>query len=293
MVDPFGLARTMSRPSGTSELLIQPRMEALTLPRDVGERQSLATSAVKQPTGARGEDFYTLREYADGDDLRRVHWPSTAKRGRFMIRQEETPWHTRATILLDDRTAAHEVRSGESSFECAVEAAASVVDLYYRSGYGFRLLTAHNQGVAGGRGTDHWNRCLDALSEIEMPRAAPGDDALVLRLTEIEKARSPEAALVLVVGTLSAAEAVAVARCGRRFKQVTVVSFPAHRFAGKDTKTRWEAEGQVVDAVKLMKGSQVRTVVLGPQESLAGAWSSLAAGRQRDEGAWGRRPELV
>ena len=58
-----------------------------------------------------------MREYVEGDDLRKIHWPATAKRGGFMIRQEETPWHTRATILLDDRVESHGGIGESSSFE--------------------------------------------------------------------------------------------------------------------------------------------------------------------------------
>ncbi len=52
-----------------------------------------------------GEDFFTLRDYEDGDDLRKVHWPSSAKRDRLMIRQLEMPWQSRALIVLDTEVA--------------------------------------------------------------------------------------------------------------------------------------------------------------------------------------------
>ncbi len=69
-----------------------------------------------------GEDFFTLREYRIGDDLRRVHWPSTAKRDELMIRQLETPWQSRALVLLDVRRTSYENRA---AFERAVSGAAS------------------------------------------------------------------------------------------------------------------------------------------------------------------------
>jgi uncharacterized protein (DUF58 family) len=293
VVDPFGLGRVTRRAADTTDLLVHPKIEPLTLPRDLGERRSMSTSALRQLTGARGEDFYTLREYVEGDDLRRVHWPSTAKRGRYMIRQEETPWHTRATVLLDDRPAAHDGMGGGSSFERAVSAAASLVDLYYRSGYGFSLATAHGRGIAAGRGTDHWNRCLDFLATVEPPRASPGDDALLLRLQELERGAALEAALVLVTGTLAASEAVAVSRCSRRFRQVTVIGFPAHRFRGPSSRAPWDGERQVVEAVRLMARAQVRTLVLGPDESLGAAWAASSLPGRGGEGAWAPRVEPV
>lgn len=273
-IDPFALARVRTRAAGTSTLLVHPRIERLTLPRDGGEQRSLAMAALRQPVGLRGEDFYTLREFAEGDDLRRIHWPATAKRDRPMIRQEETPWHTRATVLLDDRAGAHGGIGELSSFERAVEAAASLCDLYHRSGYSWRLAGAHEPGLPAARGADHRGRCLDLLAALAA--RAGRDDALSLRLTELERASQPEGALVLAGGTLGLPEAAALARCRRRFKTVIALLFPAHRFGGETTRDRWDGEAQLNQAVVLLTRSGVRTVVVGPDEPLAGAWLALA-----------------
>ena len=47
----------------------------------------------------------TVREYRQGDDLRRVHWRSSARVGDLMVRREEQPWQSRATLFLDNRRA--------------------------------------------------------------------------------------------------------------------------------------------------------------------------------------------
>ena len=52
-----------------------------------------------------GEDDIATREYRHGDDLRRVHWRSTARVGELMVRREEQPWESRATVVLDTRAA--------------------------------------------------------------------------------------------------------------------------------------------------------------------------------------------
>ena len=54
-----------------------------------------------------GEDDAATREYRHGDDLRKVHWRSTARVGELMVRREEQPFQSRATVLLDSRTIAH------------------------------------------------------------------------------------------------------------------------------------------------------------------------------------------
>ena len=293
-VDPFGLASTTTRATSTVTFLVQPRIETLTLPRDLGERRSLAVSAMRQPTGNQGEDFYTLREYVEGDDLKRIHWPSTAKRNRYMIRQEETPWHTRATIVFDDSAAHHGGYGDASSFERTVEAAASLADLYHRTGYNYRLSGAHHAGLPAARGGDHLQRVLDLLATIQTTPAARPDTALLARLAEIEGGSSAEGALIFVGGTIDAEAAVALTRCRRRFKQVVAVTFPAHRFGSEGTKQRWAGEQSITDVARLLARSGVRTIVLGPGDQLAGGWSTLSRARQGggDE-TWGRKPELV
>jgi uncharacterized protein (DUF58 family) len=289
-VDPFGLARVAMEEASLTELLVQPRVETLSLPPDPGDRSSVTSSALRHPSGARGEDFYTLREYAEGDDLRKIHWPSTAKLDAIMIRQEETPWHTRATVLLDDRAIAHAGTGDASSFERAVEAAASVVDLYHRSGYGYRVLGVGQADVGSARGGDHYNRCLDILAGIEQ-QGTSTEDGLAVRLAELEEAGGPEAVLVVVAGTLSPMDAAALSRCRRRFRHVTVVSFPAHRFGTSTTKSRWEGEGRALEVLRLLERAQIRTLTLGSDEPLTPLWSTGRGARSHRR--WARKPELV
>ena len=84
----------------------------------------------------------TVREYRRGDDLRRVHWRSSARVGELMVRREEQPWQSRATLFLDNRTRAHRGQGIASSLEAAVSAAASVAVHLSQRGFTVRLVTA-------------------------------------------------------------------------------------------------------------------------------------------------------
>lgn len=289
-IDPFNLARVRRSLGEKTSLLVYPRIEQLVLPRDRGERRSLSVSALRQPTGATGEDFYTLREYVEGDDLRKIHWPSTAKRNRYMIRQEETPWHNRATIVLDDRTLAYE----GDAFERAVEAAASLVDLYHRSGYTYRLTGAHHLGSPSNRGMNHRTKCLDHLATVSKKSLGSGPDPLLIaRFAELEARTGAEGTLVVVGGDIEAEAAIAMSRCRRRFKQVIAITFPSHRFGPGSTKTRWDGEKKTLDVARLLARSGVRSVVLGPGEPLRTAWGSLSRVTTGGEMSWDRKPEPV
>ena len=292
VVDPFGLARLRSGSPVTSNLLVHPVVEHLTLPKEPGDRRSLVAATSRNPTGTRGEDFYTLREYVEGDDLKRIHWPSTAKRDRYMIRQEETPWHTRATILLDDSADAHDGSGATSSFERAVSGAASLVEMYHRVGYTYRLTGAISPGLPPGRGRDHHARCMDLLALLQPE--GKGEDPLRKKLMEIDATSSPEAALLVVSGSMTDEGALALAHSSRRFRQTTVLLFPAHRFGSLATKTRWEKEKELKAVVKVLARASVRCVAIGPDEPLVAAWSSLwQSNSAGGEGTWGRKPELV
>jgi uncharacterized protein (DUF58 family) len=294
-VDPFGLANVRSRGDEITTFLVYPAIEPLALPRDLGRQQSMVVSALRRPTGAQGEEFYTLREYVQGDDLRKIHWASTAKRRTYMIRQEETPWHTRATILLDDGMV-YEGSGASSSFERAVEATASIVDLYHRSSYSSRLIVASGGTIESARGADHMHRCLDLLATIEPTKPPPeGRPSPVLaRLAELQTGPSAEGTLVFVGGSLTSPAVAGLAQCRRRFKEVFCVSFPAHRFGSGNTRSRWEGESEALEMMRQLTRSGIRPLVLGPEESLGHAWSALSAqGRRGGERTWERKPELA
>jgi len=72
-----------------------------------------------------GEEFFAVRDWQDGDDLRKVHWRSTARRGSLQIRQDETPPNPRATILVDTRSSSRP--GANAAVEWAISAAASIV----------------------------------------------------------------------------------------------------------------------------------------------------------------------
>ncbi|HEY8788250.1 MAG TPA: DUF58 domain-containing protein [Actinopolymorphaceae bacterium] len=125
VTDPFGLVEQTSRFADVDWLLVVPRVIALPYLPVPGEQASTGESAARSVTAVGDQDL-TVREYRRGDDLRRVHWRSTARRGELMVRREEQPWRARATIMLDTRDSAHAGRGLGSSFEWAVSVAASV-----------------------------------------------------------------------------------------------------------------------------------------------------------------------
>jgi hypothetical protein len=121
--DPFGLSSHRTRHGVDDRLIVYPAVESLSGYPNVRGRDPATTASRPEHSGRGGEDFYTLRSYQDGDDLRRVHWPSSARLDELMIRQMETPWQSRALVFFDVRQRSYR---NPDDFERAVRGVASV-----------------------------------------------------------------------------------------------------------------------------------------------------------------------
>ncbi|MGH8911507.1 MAG: DUF58 domain-containing protein [Acidimicrobiia bacterium] len=132
VTDPLGVSSVTDTAGPVDNLVVYPAVEGLREFPAVRGRNLVVTSRRPEHNQRGGEDFYTLREYQQGDDLRRVHWPSSARRDKLMIRQLETPWQARALVILDVRS---HVYADDQSFERAVSGAASVVRHLVRGGF--------------------------------------------------------------------------------------------------------------------------------------------------------------
>lgn len=130
--DPLGLV-SLSRPYGeTVPVWVHPRVHPLNvMPTGVG--RSLDGRVDSVPHGS--ITFDSLREYVVGDELRRVHWRTSARVGELMVRENVDTSLPRLVVLLDNRAVAHPQRSAglAESFESACEAAASVLTAAYRA----------------------------------------------------------------------------------------------------------------------------------------------------------------
>ena len=89
--DPMALAESVASGRRADRLVVFPTIEELSgLPVVRGQDPNV-NSARANFSHSAGDDFFTLREYQRGDDLRQVHWPSSARKDELMIRQLEMP----------------------------------------------------------------------------------------------------------------------------------------------------------------------------------------------------------
>jgi len=237
--DPLGLATTARVVAPQTELVVYPAVEALlALPHAPGDDRR-GGSRRATATGQAGEDFYALRPWVVGDDLRRVHWPSTARRDELMVRQHDIPWQGRATVLLDVRAAHHD----EDSLEQAVSAAASILVSCGRGGTLVRLVGTDGADSGFGTGPAHLDALLDRLARVE------ASSGVLPALPD-----TSGAVALVVTAEVPPADVAHLARLGGRPGSLTLVVI-------------------AMDGAKV--GATVRgtTVMVGPGEPLAPAWN--------------------
>lgn len=148
LTDPFGLVELSRSFSGYDTLTVVPRTEPLPPVRLSGESSGYGDGS-RRSLALAGEDDVIPRGYRRGDDLRRVHWRSTARYGELMVRREEQPQRSRATVLLDTRRLAYQGAGPDSAFEWAVSGTASVLVHLLEQGFAVRLLTDTGDCVPG------------------------------------------------------------------------------------------------------------------------------------------------
>ncbi|MEU4637345.1 DUF58 domain-containing protein [Micromonospora chalcea] len=166
--DPLGLVALARGYGGTVPVWVHPRIHPLSaVPTGAGRSLDGRTDSV--PHGS--ITFDSLREYVVGDELRRVHWRTSARVGELMVRENVDTSLPRLVVVLDNRASAHPGRVGRvaESFESACEAAASVVAAAVREDLPVQLLLVvpaevEPEGAAGP---------LDRLAAVELADAGP------------------------------------------------------------------------------------------------------------------------
>lgn len=119
--DPLGLLRREHAFDDVQELFVHPRTVAVPS-TSAGLIRDLDGSATRRLVDA-DMSFHAIREYAPGDARRQIHWKSTAKTGRLMVRQYEESRRSRMAVVLGLSSAEY---ASDDEFELAVSAASSL-----------------------------------------------------------------------------------------------------------------------------------------------------------------------
>jgi uncharacterized protein (DUF58 family) len=168
--DLFGLARRVREYGERQTLLVRPRTVALPLLPSGRNHHLEGPTTDTAPAGT--VTFHALREYVVGDDLRHIHWRSSARTGTLMVRQLVDASLPQTTIVIDTGRDAY---AGPDDFELAVDAAASVAAGAAVVNFPVRVLTDEGTLVETRGGPHDIELILDRLATLtyhDVPHSA-------------------------------------------------------------------------------------------------------------------------
>nr|WP_232531361.1 DUF58 domain-containing protein [Microlunatus antarcticus] len=287
--DPFGLVRLDRTFTATSEVVVTPQVFDLGRVAGGGSGGS-AGEARPRRIGVLGADDVLVREYRQGDDVRRIHWRSTARSGELMVRREEQALDPSTTVLLDSRASAHAGRGIHHSLEWGVSAVASVGLQLAEDGYAVDVVTTDGplQSTGTARGPVAAQALLAQLTDLQ---ATPGPS--LGHLLADHGGERGEQLVVAVLGRLTPEEAYAVA--GLRRRRATGLAMvldvdtwttgsrvrtdgPPSGEPGTATAASAataDADGPAARAAEILADQQWRVVVVDASMTVPEAWAAL------------------
>jgi uncharacterized protein (DUF58 family) len=265
VADAFGLAAIGRSFATKSTLVVTPQIIALPRVSIAGNRLGDGESGLRTVSAA-GEDDIAPRAYRDGDELRRVHWRSTARYGELMVRREEQRWHNRALLLLDTRRKAHVGSGPSSSFEYAVNAMASIGVHLVGQGIETRLITETGDAAPAGPAAES---LLERLAVIRASRGTDLDRGLAALRS------SNRGQVIAVVGALSATQARLLAASHHGTSPAMALVLDGPHWAADRTGDQSGDREPGPAAAGILTAAGWRVVVVTGRTPLADAWRDL------------------
>ena len=215
--DAFGLVVRRVEAGGGAAVMVLPRTWQLTpLAATVGEEPEHGSRSLTSSSTV-DEEFAALREYVSGDDIRRIHWPSTARLGSPVVRQFDVPWQRRTTVVVDLRAAAHD----DLSFERTVSAAASVIELAAVRDELVRLVTTDGADSGFVPAASDLDELTDRLAVVEADHGDHRGDRLVATLEHLRRTQTGRP--IVCAGAADGAAATGLAEFQREVPGAAVV----------------------------------------------------------------------
>ncbi|MGW5677151.1 DUF58 domain-containing protein [Streptomyces sp. NPDC003860] len=277
LTDPFGMCELTRSFSAFDVLTVIPHTEQLPPVQLAGESAGYGEGH-RRSLALAGDDDIIPRAYRYGDDLRRVHWRSTARFGELMVRREEQPQRARCTVLLDTRWVAYEGTGPGAAFEWAVSGAASVLLHMIAQGYSVRLLTdtgssvpaegADGFGGASQESADAAGLLMDALAVVDH------SDGVGFSPSYDTARGAGEGLLVAFLGDLDEEQVTRVARMRQRGAGAVAFVLDSEAWV-----TGGAAVGPVEARLRVLREAGWTALAVAPGAALPAVWQQ--AGRQR------------
>ncbi|WP_426595347.1 DUF58 domain-containing protein [Cellulomonas sp. McL0617] len=263
--DPFGVVRASATLGEQAEVSVWPTVVPLPTPADVlvGEPDRVALGARTPST-----DDASLRDYREGDDLRRVHWGSSARRGALMVRSDERAGMRPVSVLLG-------LPARASTLEWSISLAASMALAMLEGGHPVRLVGGlrsepetgpyplafvHSRSGPGARAA-----VLDRTIDLQAPRTnVQGEVDLVAAAHLLHTTDAAGEIVLAVLGPLGASARAALAHVADDAQAWAVVraDTPAHAAEADET-------------IRALRRAGWRACRVTPDEPIVDCWLRL------------------
>jgi uncharacterized protein (DUF58 family) len=236
--DALGLFEIPLTLQASGEVLVQPRLRRFRPFPPRPARTLRAPGSILARQGGAGTDFWGVREYHAGDPLRRLDWRRTARRpDQFFTKEMEKEQIADVGLILDARQCNNVWSGGDSLYEHALEATASLAEMFLRGGNRVSLLVAgHAMTVVhAGYGKVQLHRVLRCLA-----RSRPEGKRSDASLDHVPVRTFDGRALVVIVSPLVPSDWQIFPRLRARGNQGLLISPDPISFAGSgpDRATR-------------------------------------------------------
>jgi uncharacterized protein (DUF58 family) len=230
IADPFGLAEAGLALEEQQALFVYPRLvdvERLFFDGGAGPEHGRRL-LLRRPVGF---ELHSVRDYQQGESLRRVHWPSTARRGSLMVKELEDSPRDEVAVLLDGDPAAVAGSPPDSSFDVAVRVAGSILRAQVRRGRRCVLVmnTAGREVQAVSSDGPEWQRVLELLAAAQPDARGPA--SALLQSADGTAARSLE--LVVVTSRIEPSLVHRLLERALTRRAVALVHIDAESFVGR------------------------------------------------------------
>jgi Protein of unknown function DUF58 len=269
--DPFGFVELTRSFSSRASLVVTPTvipLPPLVLSGDwsgTGDNRPRAFAAA-------GTEDVTVREYRLGDDLRRIHWRSSARADELMVRREEQPHQSRATLLLDARSSAHRGSGPASSFEYAVSAVASIGAHLAAQNFAVRLISDE----AAGPGVSWHDRGISGPAEVRIlleslavVQTRPYGDLVA------GGEHHTSGLVVAVLGVVTPTDIAGLSRLRAGSTRAVAILLDVAAWS-RGSQPGGAVESQVEDQARALASQGWSVAVARPTDRLGAVWAELA-----------------
>ena len=241
--DPFGFFEAAATVGQGISVVVYPRLEPLPLwrlPSASLEGSHASAERTLQTTPL----ATTVRPYAPGDSMNRIHWKSTARHGEIQVKEFDLQQTADAWIILDLERGIQTGRGEESTTEAAIRAAASIGDkaLTESRAVGMTVNSGRTAYLPADRGGRQHQKIMQLLAAVEADSSTPLMETLIASVGRLRRGMTA----VIITASLDPSWVRPLASLRARGVSCVVVTLDATAYAQADAAVQAAASGVAI-----------------------------------------------